>query len=147
MAVPAKGRYMATELRRWAARYAVPFKPNPYPFLSNTLRLMRGAVAAQKIGFFAIYHRTIYRAVWAEPQDLGNEAVLRTSLARAGVPASELITAADRQDVRDTLRDNTEWAVERGVFGAPAFFVGNEMFWGSDRFDFIEEALKRLPET
>jgi 2-hydroxychromene-2-carboxylate isomerase len=66
MTVPAKGRYMATELRRWAARYGVAFKPNPHGFMSNTLRLMRGAVAAQANGWFALYHRAIYRATWAE---------------------------------------------------------------------------------
>jgi 2-hydroxychromene-2-carboxylate isomerase len=144
MTVPAKGRYMATELRRWAARYSVPFKPNPYPFLSNTLRLMRGAVATQKMGFFPLYHRAVYRAVWAEPQDLGDETILRRLLATAGLPASELMTVAEHQDVKDSLRDNTEQAVARGVFGAPTFFVGNEMFWGNDRFDFVEEALHRL---
>jgi 2-hydroxychromene-2-carboxylate isomerase len=144
MAVPAKGRYMAAELRRWAARYAVAFTPNPHPFLSNTLHLMRGAVAAQKIGFFPLYHRTIYRAVWADSQDLGDAAVLRRLIERAGLPASELMTMAERQDVKDTLRDNTERAVARGVFGAPTFFVGKEMFWGNDRFDFVEEALQRL---
>jgi len=144
MIVPAKGRYMTTELRRWAARYSVPFKSNPYPFLSNTLRLMRGAVAAQKIGFFPLYHRAVYRAVWAEPQDLGDEAVLQRLLATTGLPARELMTVAERQDVKDSLRDNTERAVERGVFGAPTFFVGNEMFWGNDRFNFIEEALHKL---
>ncbi len=143
MAVPAKGRYMATELRRWADRYNVPFKPNPYPFLSNTLGLMRGAVAAQKIGFFPIYHRAVFRAVWAEPQDLGDEAILRSLVTMAGLPA-ELIIAAGRQDVKDSLRENTERAVARGVFGAPTFFVGNEMFWGNDRFDFVEEALHKL---
>lgn len=147
MTVPAKGRYMATELRRWATRYGVPFKPNPHSFLSNTLRLMRGAVAAQKIGFFPIYHRTIYRSVWAESQDLGDEAVLRKLLAQAGVPVTELITAAERQDVKDALRYNTERAVERGVFGAPTFFVGDEMFWGNDRLDFVEEALNRQDLT
>jgi len=144
MTVPAKARYMATELRRWGTRYSVPFKPNPHSFLSNTLRLMRGAVAAQKIGFFLPYHRAIYRAVWADPQDLGDEAVLQSVFARASLPVTELIAAIENQEVKDTLRHNTERAVERGVFGAPTFFVGDEMFWGNDRFDFIEEALQKL---
>jgi 2-hydroxychromene-2-carboxylate isomerase len=144
MMVPAKGRYMATELRRWAARYGVPFKPNPHPFMSNTLRLMRGAVAAHKIGFFPLYHRAVYRAVWAEAQDLGDEALLRRLLEKTGVPATELMAVVERQDVKDELRHNTDRAVERGVFGAPTFFVADEMFWGNDRFDFVEEALRRL---
>jgi 2-hydroxychromene-2-carboxylate isomerase len=144
MTVPAKGQYMAIELRRWAARYNVPFKPNPYPFMSNTLRLMRAAIAAQKLGYFPLYHRAVYRAVWAEAQDLGSEAILRRVLDNAGAPATELMAAAERQDVKDELRRNTDLAIERGVFGAPTFFVGNEMFWGNDRFDFVEEALRRL---
>jgi 2-hydroxychromene-2-carboxylate isomerase len=144
MTVPAKGRYMLTELRRWAARYSVPFKPNPHPFMSNTLQLMRGAVAAQKLGFFFLYHRAVYRAVWAEAQDLGNETMLRRVLEKAGVPATELMAAAEGQDVKDQLRGNTDRAVQRGVFGAPTFFVADEMFWGNDRFDFVEEALCRL---
>ena len=144
MTVPAKGRYMAAELRRWAARYSVPFKPNPYPFTSNTLRLMRAAVAAQKLGFFPLYHRAVYRAVWADVQDLGDEAILERVLDRVGVPATKLMTKAEDQNVKDELRQNTEQAVQRGVFGAPTFFVADEMFWGNDRFDFVEEALQKL---
>jgi 2-hydroxychromene-2-carboxylate isomerase len=143
MTVPAKARYMAIELRRWAARYNVPFKPNPYPFMANTLRLMRGAVAAQQLGYFLLYHRAVYRAVWAEGQNLGDETIFRQVLDRVGVPATRLTTAAEDQSVKDELRRNTERAVERGVFGAPTFFVGSEMFWGNDRFDFIEEVLRK----
>lgn len=144
MTVPAKARYMTSELRRWARRYGVAFKSNPHPFMSNTLRLMRGAVAAQQLGIFLPYHRAIYRAVWADAQDLGDETVLRGVLDRAGVPAAKLMAAAERQDVKDRLRHNTDEAVRRGVFGAPTFFVGDEMFWGNDRFDFIEQALHSL---
>ncbi|MBV8358295.1 MAG: 2-hydroxychromene-2-carboxylate isomerase [Deltaproteobacteria bacterium] len=144
MAVPAKGRYMAAELRRWSARYGVPFKPNPHAFLSNTLRLMRGAVAAQRIGCFPLYHRAIYRAVWADAQNLGDEAVLKNVLESAGIAATELIAESQRSEVKDGLRQNTDQAIERGVFGAPTFFVGDEMFWGNDRFDFVEEALRKL---
>ncbi len=144
MTVPAKARYMTTELQRWSARYGVAFKPNPHTFMSNTLRLMRGAVAAQKLGFFFIYHRAVYRAVWAEGLDLGDEAILRKVLEKVGVPATELMAVMQRQDVKDQLRHNTDRAVGRGVFGAPTFFVGNEMFWGNDRLDFVEEELRRL---
>jgi len=144
MAVPAKGRYMATELRRWSTRYGVAFKPNPHEFVSNTLRLMRGAVAAQMKGRFALYHPAIYRAVWAEAQNLGDDIILRKALEKAGLPATELIADSERQEVKDRLRQNTDRAVERGVFGAPTFFVGNEIFWGNDRFDFVEETLRKL---
>ena len=143
MAVPAKARYFAEELRRWASRYGVAFKLNAHPFMANTLFLMRGAVAAQKLGVFGAYHDAIFRAAWVEGLDLGDRAVLSDVLKRAGVNPVELIAASERQDVKDELRRNTEDAVARGAFGAPTFFVGDEMFWGNDRFDFVEEALRR----
>ncbi|MGH7933343.1 MAG: 2-hydroxychromene-2-carboxylate isomerase [Candidatus Binataceae bacterium] len=142
MAVPAKGNYMGIELRRWAARYGVAFRFNAHPFMSNSLRLMRGAIAAKKLGAFATYHDAIYRAIWAEGLDLGDDTVLATTLEKGGVPVAELLAALDRQDIKDELRRNTETAVSRGVFGAPTFFVGDEMFWGNDRIEFVEAALR-----
>jgi len=141
MTVPAKGKYMALELQRAAARLDVPFKPNPYPFMANTLRLMRCAVAAQKVGIFDRWHAAIYRAVWADALDLGDESVMTGVLEGAGIGAVDLFAAADRQDVKDELRANTDGAVSRGVFGAPTFFVDGEMFWGNDRLSWVEEAL------
>jgi 2-hydroxychromene-2-carboxylate isomerase len=134
---------MATELRRWAARYGVAFKPNPHGFMSNTLRLMRGAIAAQANGSFALYHRAIYRATWAEAQNLGDDTVLRELLENVGVPATTLMADIERQEVKDRLRQNTDRAVKRGVFGAPTFFVGSEIFWGNDCIDIVEEALRK----
>ena len=141
MTVPAKGRYMAIELRRAAARYGVAFAPNSHPFMANTLKLMRLAVAAQKIGVFPLWHETIYRAVWAEARDLGDNAELDPVLIAAGVRSTDLFAAAERQDTKDELRANTDDAVARGVFGAPTFFVDGEMFWGNDRLAEVEVAL------
>jgi len=143
MTVPAKARYFAVDMRRWAARYDVRLKLNPHPFMSNTISLMRGAVAAEKLGVFAAYHDAIYRAAWAEGLDLGDKAILTGVLQRAGIDSAALIAATERADVKDDLRRNTEDAVSRGAFGAPTFFIGDEMFWGNDRFDFVEEALRR----
>src|SRR6202043_3622786 len=103
MAVPAKARYLAADMRRWAARYDVMFKLNPHPFMANTLSLMRGAVAAQRLGIFAAYRDAIYRAAWAEGLDLGERAVLTGVMQRAGVNLAELIAASERQDVKDEL--------------------------------------------
>lgn len=144
MAVPAKGAYMGLELRRWAERYGVPFRANPFPFRSNTLRLMRGAVASQRLGVFRAYHRTVFPAVWGEPLDLGDEAVFRRLLERAAIDPQRLLDAIEAQDTKDELRRSTEEAVRRGVFGAPTFFVGDEMFWGNDRLTFVEQALRRV---
>jgi 2-hydroxychromene-2-carboxylate isomerase len=141
MTVPAKARHMARELERWAKRYGVPFRPNPFPFRGNTLRLMRGAIASQALGVFESYHRAVFAAAWGDPLDLGDEEILRALLRRAAIDPDDLFRAIDEQSTKDELRRQTEAAVERGVFGAPTFFVGDEMFWGNDRIDWVERAL------
>jgi 2-hydroxychromene-2-carboxylate isomerase len=134
---------MGIELRRWAERYGVTFRSNPHPFLANTITLMRGAVAAQKEGNFALYHDLVLKAVWAEALDLGDAAVRARLLERTGFTPAAFAAAIEAQEVKDELRRNTEEAVARGVFGAPTIFVGDEMFWGNDRFDFVEETLRK----
>ena len=141
MTVPAKARHMGRELERWAKRYGVPFRPNPFPFLRNTLRLMRGAVASQRLGVFERYHPAVFAASWADALDLGDDEVFRSVLRRAHFDADEIFRAIDEQSTKDELRRATEIAVERGVFGAPTFFVDDEMFWGNDRLDWVERAL------
>ena len=141
MTVPAKGRYMGVELQRWATRYGVPFATNRF-FPINTMRLMRGAVAAQQAGCFAEYHRTIYPAFWVESVNLGEQDVIRSVLGKAGLDADLILARIEEPGVKEQLRLDTDEAVRRGVFGAPTFFVGEEMFWGNDRLMFVEEALK-----
>jgi 2-hydroxychromene-2-carboxylate isomerase len=140
--VPAKGRYMGVELHRWARRYGVPFAANKF-FPINTMRLMRGAVAAQHAECFAEYHRAIYPAFWVDGANLGEPEVIRAVLDKAGLKADLILARIEEPDVKEQLRLNTEEAVRRGVFGAPTFFVGEEMFWGNDRLMFVEEALTR----
>jgi len=140
--VPAKGRYMGVELQRWARRYGVPFAANKF-FPINTMRLMRGAVAAQHAECFAEYHRVIYPAFWVDGANLGEPEVIRTVLDKAGLNVDLILARIEEPDVKEQLRLNTEEAVRRGVFGAPTFFVGEEMFWGNDRLMFVEEALTR----
>ena len=146
MTVPAKGRYMMRDLQRWAKRYGVPFQSNPFSFVSNTLRIMRGGVASQRLGVFDRYHGAVFAAAWGEPLDLGEEQTLRRLLEQSGVDSQRLLSAIDDQETKDELRRNTDSAIERGVFGAPTFFVGDEMFWGNDRLDFVESALERQEE-
>ena len=138
--VPAKGRYMGVELQRWARRYGVPFAANKF-FPINTIRLMRGAVAAQQAECFAEYHRAIYPAFWVDGANLGEPEVIWAVLDKAGLNADLILARIEEPGVKEQLRLNTEEAVRRGVFGAPTFFVGEEMFWGNDRLMFVEEAL------
>lgn len=138
--VPAKAAYSGHDLRRWTRRYGAPFASNPH-FPMNTLRVMRGAVASQVAGCFAAYHRAVFSAMWEKGRHIAEEAVLREVLTGAGLDAASLLAGAETAEVKERLRAGTAEAVERGVFGVPSFWVGNELFWGNDRLDFVEEAL------
>ena len=141
-AVPAKGRWMAADIERWARRYRVPFRFNPH-FPINTLTLMRGATGLQmrRPAELPRYLDVVERAMWEASKDLGDPAVLAATLAAAGFDADEFAALVADPEVKARLIATTEEAVARGVFGAPTFFVGDAMFFGQDRLDFVREAL------
>jgi 2-hydroxychromene-2-carboxylate isomerase len=140
--VPAKGRWMNEDLQRWAARYAVRLRFNPH-FPINTLTLMRGAAGMQmrRADEFQRYLEVVERAMWEQPKNLGDPDVLAATLADAGFDTAAFAALVADPEVKAKLIANTEEAVARGVFGAPTFFVGEAMFFGQDRLDFVREAL------
>ena len=142
--VPAKGRWMNGDIARWAKRYGVPFRFNPH-FPINTLTLMRGAVGLQmrQPADFMRYVDLMHRAMWEAPVNLGDPAVLAETLTAAGFDAEAFTALVADPEVKARLVANTEEAVARGAFGAPTFFVGEAMFFGQDRLDFVREALAR----
>jgi 2-hydroxychromene-2-carboxylate isomerase len=141
-AVPLKGSYMNVDMARFARRYGVPLATNPY-FPVNTLMLMRGAAGVQLRApeRFDAYLRGVFKAMWVEPQNLNDPAIVAGALAAAGFDPAEVMAWANDAEVKAALRANTDEAVARGVFGAPTMFVGTEMFFGQDRLDFVREAL------
>ena len=139
--IPAKGKWLNQDLQRWAARYGAAFKHNPH-FPINTLVLMRGAAGMQLRGLdFGKYAETVFHAMWAQPRNLGDPAELGAVLSKAGFDAGAFMSLVGDPEVKERLKNTTESAVVRGVFGAPTFFVGDQMFWGQDRLDFVAEAL------
>ena len=140
--VPAKGRWMNDDIARWARRYGVPFAFNPH-FPINTLTLMRGATGLQmrRPADLQRYLDVVERAMWETPKNLGDPAVLAATLVAAGFDAEEFVALVGDPEVKARLVATTEEAVARGVFGAPTFFVGDAMFFGQDRLDFVREAL------
>jgi 2-hydroxychromene-2-carboxylate isomerase len=137
--VPAKGRYMNEDMARFAARFGVELNFNPF-FPINTVTLMRGAAGYRGDPRFGAYVDAVFDAMWKTPVNMGDPAVLAGVLSAAGFDAGEFMALVDDQSVKDALKISTEHAVERGVFGAPTFFVGDAMFFGQDRLDWVEEA-------
>ena len=141
--VAAKAAYMNDDLERFAKRYGVPFRFNPH-FPINTLALMRGAVAYQADAVVSsTYREAIFTAIWVEARNLNEPDVIGQVLRDAGLDPAELMIRIGQQTVKDQLIANTKEAVNRGVFGAPTFFVGEQMFFGQDRLDFVAEAISR----
>lgn len=143
MEVPAKSRYMKSDLQRFAARYGVNYAHNPH-FPINTLTLMRGALGLQmrEPGRLLPYGDAVFRAIWADQRDMNDPAVVGAVLQQAGFDPQPLLALAQDPQVKDGLKRVTQEAVDRGVFGAPTFFVGDQMFWGQDRLDHLKEALQ-----
>ena len=141
--VPAKGSYLFKDLNRYARAYGVPLAMNPH-FPINTITLMRIDVALSLAGDTRLdaYRTAVFNGVWAEQKNMGDPATVAAVLAPAGFEADELLEMASDPQVKETLKTWTQEAVERGVFGAPTFFVGGEMFWGQDRLDSVRSALK-----
>jgi 2-hydroxychromene-2-carboxylate isomerase len=139
--VPAKGKYMLTDIARWLTRYGLTLEFNPH-FPVNTVKAMRGAlVVLETPERFPAYHRAMFRAMWQEEKNLAEDPVLAEVVGSAGLDAEALLARIAEPAVKARLKANTEEAVKRGAFGAPTFFVGDEMFFGNDRLDFLEEAL------
>ncbi len=141
MAVPAKGKYTAVDIPRWVADYGIELNPNPH-FPVNTLTAMRGAIASVEDGCFSGYHDALFRAVWIDGVDVADPDALRGVLEKAGLDAAAILERCADPAVKDALKASTADAVERVAFGAPTFFVGDEMFFGNDRLHFVEQALR-----
>ena len=140
--VPAKGRYMMMEdPPRFAKLYSVPLNTNPH-FPINTLNLMRGAVSSLDEEYFDTYIDTIFKAIWVESRNMGDIDTVIEVLSDAGLDAKSILEATQNPEVKQQLISNTEQAVERGLFGAPTMFVDGEMFFGQDRLQFVEAALR-----
>jgi 2-hydroxychromene-2-carboxylate isomerase len=136
-----KPEYQALETRRFIARHNITtFRSNPF-FPVNTLTLMRGAVAAKFENMFEPYFRAAYHHMWEDPKKMDDPQVFRDAFISSGIDIDRLIARAQQDDVKKKLIANTTDAVERGSFGSPTFFVGEEMFFGKDQLRDVEESI------
>jgi 2-hydroxychromene-2-carboxylate isomerase len=134
--------YMAHDTARWAQRYGVPMQiPKSFPI--STILPLRAAVAAGRGGEGERAMKALFHAHWGEGEDISDPAVVERVLRDAGLDGKRLVAMAVEQDVKDELRKNTDLALARGVFGVPTIFVGERSFWGNDRLEFVESALRQ----
>jgi 2-hydroxychromene-2-carboxylate isomerase len=135
--------YEMLETRRFIARHGLTqfqFNPN---FPVNTLTLMRAAVAAQNAGVLPEYADAVFHHMWEAPKKMDDAEVIRAALTQSGLDADALLAAAQTHEVKQTLMNNTEQAVERGAFGSPTFFVGPEIYFGKNTLGEVEAEIAR----
>lgn len=137
----AKGRYAGADLKRWAKRYGVPMNPTPATRANDGGLCARAVLAAEPDTAEAVT-AAIFKAFWAEPRPLVTASDLQGLLEAEGLDAAAIGARIDHPEVIAALESNTNEAATRGVFGAPTIFVGDEMFFGNDRLDFVRQSLE-----
>ncbi len=131
---PVKGRYMWRDLERVCAREGVPFR-RPTRFPRNGLLAARVTCAAAGREWCPELVRSIYRANFAEDREISDPSILAAILDSLGQQSKQVLERAESQETKDRLRRQTDEAIRRGIFGAPTFLVGDELFWGNDRLE------------
>ncbi|WP_016968564.1 2-hydroxychromene-2-carboxylate isomerase [Pseudomonas fluorescens] len=142
ISVPAKGRYMLQDLARFARRYQVELNFNPH-FPINTLLLMRAVTGVQlhMPDRFVEFIDCLFRALWVDKRNLNDAATVTQVLEQGGFDPQRILDLSNEEQVKARLKEQTDQALQRGVFGAPSMFVGDQLFFGQDRLDFVREAL------
>ncbi len=138
-----KKRNAAVDLRHWADVCGAEFSPEVRRSRPDTRLLLRGALVAADEGRFREYHYPAYRARWAEARDVADPAVVRELLAGAGVDGASALARAESDEICERLAGDTRGAIQRGVFGVPTVFVGDDMFWGNDRFEAVRHYVQK----
>lgn len=138
-----KPQYDQIEMQRFMRRHRLDrFRMNAH-FPVNTVQIMRGAIAAQMDGVLGKYMDIIFRAMWEDSKKMDDPEVIRSTLDAGGLDGAHFLARIQEQDVKDKLTANTQASVERGTFGAPTFYVGDEIFFGKDRLRDVEEEILR----
>ncbi len=141
--IPNKRAYDLLEMRRFVAQHGlIHFQANPH-FPVNTLKIMRGAVAARELGCGAQYIDAMFSAMWEQGLNMDDLGQIQTVLKTAGLDAEALLAKSQDPAVKARLQANTQQACESGAFGSPTFLVGEEIFFGKDRLREVEEEIIR----
>lgn len=137
-----KGPYQHLETERFLRAHSITdYQPNPF-FPVNTLNLMRGAIVAERGGYPEKYTNEVFRHMWAAPKKMDDPEVFAEALKESDLPVDDILRGIQDPDVKAALIANTEQSVERGAFGAPSFFVGDELFFGKDKLRDVEDEIR-----
>lgn len=136
IAVPAKGKYLLRDLSRWSAYYQIPLQfPSDFPKSTVLVQRILTALPTEQRSEIAM---KFFEAHWVKDEDITQTEIL------APIVGQEAIENALTPENKERLKENTAEAIQRGAFGAPTFFIGEEMFWGADRFVLMEEYLQQI---
>jgi len=142
--IPNKMAYDRLEIARFIRRHGLrDFRMNPH-FPVNTLKIMRGACAAQQLGCLMPYVDAVYAAMWEQQLNMADDAVITAALQAAGLDAQALLATSQQPEVKERLLQNTQAAHDRGAFGSPTFFVNGEIYFGKDRLREVEDEIVRV---
>ena len=139
---PAKGKYDDLDTARFVKKHDIAFNFNSN-FPINTLNLMRGAIFAQENDIFDKYVEVVFKSMWVDNKKMDDLEVIQTVLLENGLPVKEIFEGTQDQKIKDKLIKNTSEVVEKGVFGAPSLLVNNELFFGKETLQDVEELLVR----
>ena len=138
--VPAKGKYDDLDTARFVKKHNIAFNFNSN-FPINTLNLMRGAIYAQENEIFDKYVEVVFKSMWVDNKKMDDLEVIQTVLLENGLPVKEIFKGTQDQKIKDKLIKNTSEAVEKGIFGAPSMLVEDELFFGKESLQDVEELI------
>ena len=139
--VQKKGEYMFKDIQRWSNKLGISFKMNPY-FPILTVPHMRGAILAQKKNILEDYMQSMFDSMWLKGLNLNDQEILTKVASESGIDPNDFAEGISSDEIKDELRVNTQFAIDKGAFGVPTYFLENEMFWGIDSIKFLLESLK-----
>ena len=139
--MPAKGKYDDLDTERFVKKHNIDFNFNSH-FPINTLNLMRGAIYAKENDFFEDYVRVIFKSMWVDNKKMDELDVIKTVLEENKLPAQSIFEGTQDQNIKSKLIENTAKAVEDGLFGVPSFLIDNELFFGKETLQDVEDLIK-----
>ncbi len=142
--IPNKQAYDRLEITRFVARHGLSkYRFNPH-FPINTLKIMRGACAAQQLGCLPAYVEVVYAAMWEDGKNMDDLPTITATLDAGGLDSRAILALSQDPEVKATLLANTQRAHDHGAFGSPSFLIGRELWFGKDRLREVEDEIVRL---